>query len=124
MCNGSFYNSVCDTEPAVAAYHGEAGYIQVPDFVIAVSWRGSRRHGGNDVFTIKKLRFPHGASSGAGLQCAKIPVRCRCSRGRLVEEFSRLDLSGQLDPAWPQWTLATHVSWTPVGNRLPAMDRD
>lgn len=103
----SFYNSFVTENQQWLHISGEAGCIQIPDYVLPYHGAEVAATVANDVFTIKNCDFhmePHQRRHAVREDSSAMPG---AQEVRLIELFASLVLSGKLDPAWPEWTLST-----------------
>ncbi len=103
----SFYNSFVTQNQQWIHFSGEAGYLQISDFVLPYHGAEVAATVGNDHFMINNCDFHmenHLRRYAVREASSAMPD---AQEVRLVREFSRLVLSGQTDAQWPQWTLST-----------------
>ncbi len=103
----SFYNSFVTENQQWIHVSGEAGNLQIPDFVLPYHGAEVEATVTNDAFVINNCEFHmehHTQRHWVRENSSAFPS---AQEVRLAEEFSKLVLSGQLSDAWPKWTMDT-----------------
>jgi predicted dehydrogenase len=103
----SFYNSFITENQQWVNISGEKGYVALRDFVLPYHGAESAVEVINDYFFCSNTHFHmehHPRRFVAREFSSGLPG---AQEVQLIANFSRIALSGQLDPQWPKWTLDT-----------------
>lgn len=105
--SASFYNSFITENQQWVHLSGEKGYIAIPDFVLPFHGAEAAATVGNDQFHVRNTAFHMESHQKRHTVAEHSSGFAGAQEVRLIEEFSRLVLSGQISDVWPEWTLST-----------------
>ncbi|MFO1063982.1 MAG: Gfo/Idh/MocA family oxidoreductase [Pirellulales bacterium] len=105
----SFYNSFVTENQQWVNISGEKGYLTIDDFVLPFHGAESAVEVHNHSFFVQNTNFHMRRHSQRSAAREFSSGLVDAQEVQLIREFSRIVVSGKLDPQWPTWTLNTQL---------------